>query len=75
MASKRKRSATFSRPAPAIARRVVQLLGQPGRVPTDDPAALAVFTGGSGLTPALRQALAARGLTRITVEALPLAMA
>jgi glutamate racemase len=66
---------TWLDPAPAIARRVVQLLGQPGRVPTDDAAALAVFTGGSGMTPALRQALAARGLTRITVEALPLAMA
>src|SRR4051812_6751816 len=66
---------TWLDPAPAIARRVVQLLGQPGRVPVDDGAALAVFTGGTGLTPALRQALAARGLARITVEALPLAMA
>jgi glutamate racemase len=56
---------TWLDPAPAIARRVVQLLGQPGRVPTDDAAALAVFTGGSGMTPALRQALAARGLTPI----------
>jgi len=64
---------TWLDPALAIARRVVQLLGQPGRIPMDDAEALAVFTGGSGLTPALRQALAARGLIRIGVEALPVA--
>jgi len=62
-------------PAPAIARRVVQLLGQPKRRSKDGGAALAVFTGGSSLTPALREALAVRGLARIEVETLPLAMA
>jgi glutamate racemase len=66
---------TWLDPAPAIARRVVQLLGQPAHAPADEREGLAVFTSGSGLKPALRQALAARGLTQIAVEALPLARA
>src|SRR5215203_1881470 len=66
---------TWLDPAPAIARRVVQLLGEPARSPADESEALAVFTGGSGLTPPLYEALAARGLPRIEIEALPLATA
>jgi glutamate racemase len=66
---------TWLDPAPAIARRVVQLLGEPARSPADESEALAAFTGGSGLTPPLYEALAARGLPRIEIEALPLAMA
>jgi glutamate racemase len=60
-------------PAPAIARRVTQLIGAPvpGREPGEDEA-LAVFTGGGGLTPELRQALAARGLPGVKIEAVPL---
>ena len=46
-------------PAPAIARRVVQLLGEPLRsVRAHEREAIAVFTDGSGLTPRLREALA-----------------
>lgn len=60
-------------PAPAIARRVVHLLGAP--VPgheADEDEALAVFTGGAGITAALRDALAMKGLPRVTVEDMPL---
>jgi len=60
-------------PAPAIARRVVQLIGAP--VPgheADEDEALAVFTGGTGITPALRDALVIRGLPRMAVENMPL---
>jgi glutamate racemase len=63
-------------PAPAIARRVVQLLGGP--VPgheADAGEALAVFTGGDGLTAGLRDALAARGLPAVAVETMPLGCA
>jgi glutamate racemase len=61
-------------PAPAIARRVVQLLGgpEPAREPTEEgEEAVAVFTGGSGVTPALREALAARGLPSLALERFP----
>ncbi len=60
-------------PAPAIARRVVQLLGEPAAHP-DAPEALAVFTDGSGLTPALARSLSSRGLAETGVEAMPLAL-
>lgn len=61
-------------PAPAIARRVVQLLGPaPDRVPEEAGAVLGTFTGGAGLTPALERSLAARGLATLCVEAMPLA--
>ncbi|HEX2556073.1 MAG TPA: glutamate racemase [Microvirga sp.] len=64
---------TWIDPAPAIARRVVQLIGGPAAgVEADEEGALAVFTGGSGLTAALRDALGARGLAEIAVEPLPL---
>jgi len=62
-------------PAPAIARRVAQLLG-PGRAGAlDEDEALAVFTDGAGLTPALRGALAARHLPSILTDPLPLGAA
>jgi glutamate racemase len=67
---------TWIDPAPAIARRVVQLLGGP--VPgheADEGEALAVFTGGDRLTAGLRDALAARGLPALEVEAVPLGCA
>lgn len=60
-------------PAPAIARRVVQLIGPP--VPgheADDGEALAVFTGGAGLTAGLREVLHRKGLPQIAVEDMPL---
>jgi hypothetical protein len=34
-----------------------------------------VFTSGAGVTPALRAALAARGLPQVALEAIPLAQA
>jgi glutamate racemase len=66
---------TWVDPAPAIARRVVQLLGTPPGSGPGEGEALAVFTGGAGVTGPLRTALAARGLSRIAVEAMPLAQA
>jgi glutamate racemase len=64
---------TWIDPAPAIARRVVQLIGAP--VPgheSDEGEALAVFTGGVGVTPALRAALDDKGLSGLIVEPMPL---
>ncbi|MBM6595947.1 glutamate racemase [Microvirga pudoricolor] len=60
-------------PAPAIARRVTQLIGPPvvGHEPGEDEA-VAVFTGATGLGPDLRRALSDRGLPGITVEEMPL---
>jgi glutamate racemase len=60
-------------PAPAIARRLVQLLGPPvpGRE-RDESEAIAVFTSGAGLTPRLVQALRERGLPEIARETMPL---
>ena len=61
-------------PAPAIARRVTQLLA-----PTDStgPAAasdaVTVFTSGSGITGPLRIALAGYGLAQVAIEPMPLA--
>ncbi len=60
-------------PAPAIARRVLQLIGAP--VPgheTGDDEAIAVFTGGAGITPALKRALVEKGLPLLAVEDMPL---
>ena len=62
---------TWIDPAPAIARRVVQLLGEaPAGVPgrTDGKA---LFTAGRALTPALATVLAERGLSRTMVETVP----
>ncbi|MCB5176580.1 MULTISPECIES: glutamate racemase [Microvirga] len=64
---------TWIDPAPAIARRVVQLIGGP--VPgheADEGEALAVFTGGAGITAPLRDALHRKGLPLVAVEDMPL---
>jgi glutamate racemase len=64
---------TWIDPAPAIARRVTQLIGPP--VPgheADENEALAVFTGGSGITSAFREALRDKGLPVVTIEDMPL---
>jgi glutamate racemase len=63
---------TWIDPAPAIAKRLVQLIGSP--VPgheADENEALAVFTGGAIGAP-LREALRDRGLPLVTVEDMPL---
>ncbi|MCJ2080791.1 glutamate racemase [Methylobacterium sp. J-090] len=62
-------------PAPAIARRVTQLLGV-GRRPADGASGsvLGAFTGGAGLTDALRASLTLRGVTAVEVEAMPLGL-
>jgi glutamate racemase len=60
-------------PAPAIARRMLQLMGEPradGKA--DDAGSVAVFTGGAAVNAALRAALAQRGLPKVLVEAMPL---
>ena len=61
-------------PAPAIARRVVQLLGAVPASGAPTTGGLAVFTGGGGLNPALARSLDARGLPETAVEAMPLAL-
>jgi glutamate racemase len=59
-------------PAPAIARRVSQLLGPAPMAHDPDVEALAVFTAGAALTADLRSALAGRGLARVAIEPLPM---
>jgi glutamate racemase len=66
---------TWIDPAPAIARRVVQLLGAAPAAASGEGEALAVFTGGATVTHPLRSALSARGLARVAIEAMPLAQA
>lgn len=64
---------TWIDPAPAIARRVVQLIGSP--VPgheTNEDEILAVFTDGAGISSALRGALRDKGLPLIAIESMPL---
>lgn len=61
---------TFIDPAPAIARRVVQLIGD---APTGAPTAAAhraIFTSGRGLSVAFRQTLAGYGIGNASVEAI-----
>jgi glutamate racemase len=65
---------TWIDPAPAIARRVADLIGPraPAQLlPADE--AIAVFTNGASLTGPLRAALDRRGLHSIEIEAVPLA--
>ena len=64
---------TWIDPAPAVARRVLQLLGPPvpGRA-RDEDGATAVFTAGAAVSEALRAALKLRGLPQIAIEPLPL---
>ncbi len=59
-------------PAPAIARRVVQLIGPAPREADRHGAALGAFTAGTCLTDPLRAALASRGIGEVGVEAIPL---
>jgi glutamate racemase len=65
---------TWLDPAPAVARRVVQLLG-PALAAPEPGGATMVFTSGAEVTPALRAALASRGIPQIALEAIPLAQA
>lgn len=61
-------------PAPAIARRVLQLTGEPRAEPgASSGAGVAVFTDGAAVDTCLRLALAERGLPEVHVEAIPLA--
>lgn len=61
-------------PAPAIARRVTQLIGpSPTRPVLVAGEAPALFTGGAGLTGPLRIALAGYGLAQVSLEPMPLA--
>ncbi|SEG14144.1 glutamate racemase [Bosea lathyri] len=63
-------------PAPAIARRVTQLLAPTGSTgPAAAGDAVAVFTSGSGITGPLRIALAGYGLAQVAIEPMSLAQA
>ncbi|SEP04048.1 glutamate racemase [Methylobacterium sp. ap11] len=64
---------TWIDPAPAVARRMVQLLGQPSRDEIPGPI-LATFTSGARLTPVLRAALGERGIADVALEAMPLVL-
>ncbi|CUA83920.1 glutamate racemase [Chelatococcus sambhunathii] len=65
---------SFLDPAPAIARRMVELIGAPLLGHEGEEEARAVFTG-TGAGDTLKAALAARGFTRIDTGALAFAMA
>jgi glutamate racemase len=66
---------TWVDPAPAIARRVVQLIGSPMPGPQPNGAdAVAVFTSAARLTPTLSQALGRWSLHDVQVEEMPLAL-
>ncbi|WP_199085870.1 glutamate racemase [Bosea sp. ASV33] len=60
-------------PAPAIARRVADLLSGARQPDSTCHDATAVFTNGSGLTGPLRIALAGYGLAQVVIEPMPLA--
>jgi glutamate racemase len=63
-------------PAPAIGRRVVQLIGPaPSGCAGDGAAGTAVFTSGAGINQPLRKALRARGLPFVRIEPVPLQQA
>jgi glutamate racemase len=59
-------------PAPAIARRMLQLAGEPRTDSKPAGGSLAIFTAGSCVSAPLRMALAERGLPSVTIEAMPL---
>jgi glutamate racemase len=64
---------TWIDPAPAIARRVTQLIGTaPACAGNKTTQATAIFTGGTTIAPALQTALAARGLGHICHAAMPM---
>lgn len=63
---------TWIDPAPAIARRVVQLIGGPmSRHEADENEAKVVFTSGARVTAPLRDFLVGKGLPLVTVEDMP----
>jgi glutamate racemase len=64
---------TWLDPAPAIARRVVHLVGEPLIGHEGDEAGLAVFTGRREVSPELQRALAAYGLPLVDTEPMPVA--
>lgn len=63
---------TWIDPAPAIARRVMQLIGGNTSKEADRREALAVFTGEAGINGILRDVLFSRGFPLVTVERMPL---
>ncbi|MGL5361756.1 MAG: glutamate racemase [Bosea sp. (in: a-proteobacteria)] len=63
---------TWIDPAPAIARRMVQLIGPAGVTEAKPPAHIATFTGNASPSAALKQALALRGLPECLPEPMPL---
>ncbi|TXM73395.1 glutamate racemase [Methylobacterium sp. WL103] len=66
---------TWIDPAPAIARRVTQLLGStPRDARSDEGPVLGAFTGGATLTEALRASLDRRGIPSVGVDPMPLAL-
>ncbi len=64
---------TWIDPAPAIARRVTNLIGLPLLGHEGDEESVAVFTGGAELGDALRRALAERGLATVVIDPVPVA--
>ncbi len=63
---------TWIDPAPAIARRVLQLLGgRPRGARSDEGPVLGTFTGGACLTEPLRASLARRGVPSLAVDPMP----
>ncbi len=66
---------TWIDPAPAIARRVTQLLGgTPRGARSDDGPVLGTFTGGAALTGRLRASLTRRGVQAVGVDPMPLTL-
>lgn len=66
---------TWIDPAPAIARRVTQLLGPAQRLTFEGmPPMRGAFTGGAGLSEPLRRSLGLRGISDIAVEPMPLGL-
>lgn len=65
---------TWIDPAPAIARRVTQLLGSADRSDPSSGSVLGTFTSGAGLTSALRHSLARHGIGTVAVAAMPLGL-
>lgn len=64
---------TWIDPAPAIARRVIQLLGPaPAEADLMRTPVRAVFTAGTGLSAPLRHSLASRGVREVAIAAMPL---
>lgn len=58
----------FIDPAPAIARRVMQLMGEPRESESPRPISSALFTSGAGLTSRLRDVFSARGFPQIDTD-------